>query len=600
MRKLIGSAVLSFVLLLAACSEPSSTVEATLDESARIRAFFERTYQEDLADSPEMQSYRGIKTNYDKWTDRSEAEADRRIARAKARLVELKTFDFAALEPQLQLSYRIFERQTERWIEADNYRHTGYTITHQRGPHTRVPSFLINIHRITDLSDARAWVSRLEGVPMVFDQSIIQLQLREQNSVFAPDWSYPAMIEASRNVITGAPFDNSGRDSTLLADIKSKLAKVDTSDEDKSAIVAAAETALIEKVKPAYEKLIRELERQAVLAPALDGIWKVPDGTAYYNMKLRHFTTSDLTADEIHQIGLENVARIHGEMRQVMTKVGFQGSLGDFFDFMRSDPQFVLPDTDEGRAEYLRVATNYIDVMRTRLPEVFGIVPKADIIVKRVEPFREKSAGKAFFQSPAVDGSRPGTYYANLYRMADMPLYQAEAMAYHEGIPGHHMQLSIQQELKDIPSFQRFAGFTAYVEGWGLYTEYLPKEMGFYQDPYSDFGRLAMELWRACRLVVDTGLHAKKWTREEAIQYLDDNTPNAPGDTINAIERYAANPGQATAYLIGKLKIVEVREKAKAEMGDRFDIRAFHDEVLKDGPVPLDILEEKIEAWSKS
>lgn len=227
-------------------------------------------------------------------------------------------------------------------------------------------------------------------------------------------------------------------------------------------------------------------------------------------------------------------------------------------------------------------------------------MPQADIIVKRVEPFREKSAGLAFFQSPAIDGSRPGTYYANLYNMADMPLYKAEALAYHEGIPGHHMQISIQQELKDVPNFQRFGGFTAYTEGWGLYTEYLPKEMGFYQDSWSDFGRLSMELWRACRLVVDTGLHDKRWTREEAIQYLRDNTPNPEGDMVKSIERYAANPGQATAYLIGKLKIVEVREKARAEMGERFDIRGFHDEVLKDGPVPLDILEEKIEAWSKS
>lgn len=599
MTKLPGAAVTCIVLLLAACSEPSSTHQAAGDENARINAFFERTYQENLADSPEMQSYRGIKTDYDKWTDRSEAESDRKIARAKARLEELKSFDFAALEPRLQLSYRIFERQTERWIEADEYRHTGYAITHQWGPHTSVPSFLINIHRITDLSDARAWIARLEAVPERFDQEIARIERRAENSVYAPDWSYPKMIEAARNVITGAPFDDSGKDSTLLADIKSKLAKIDVSDEDRSAILASTEKALLEKVRPSYEKLITLLEAHAALASGDDGIWKVPEGEAYYNMKLRHFTTTDLTAEEIHQLGLENVARIHDEMRIIMAKVGFEGSLREFFDFMRSNPQFTLPDTDEGRAEYLRVATDYIDTMRARLPEVFGIVPEADVIVKRVEEFREKSAGLAFYQSPAIDGSRPGTFYINLYEMADTPLYKAEALAYHEGIPGHHMQLSIQQELKDIPNFQRFAGFTAYTEGWGLYTEYLPKEMGFYQDPYSDFGRLSMELWRACRLVVDTGLHAQKWTREEAIQYLRENTPNPEGDMVKSIERYAANPGQATAYLIGKLKIVEVREKAKTKMGDRFDIRAFHDEVLKDGPLPLDILEEKIEAWSK-
>jgi uncharacterized protein (DUF885 family) len=267
---------------------------------------------------------------------------------------------------------------------------------------------------------------------------------------------------------------------------------------------------------------------------------------------------------------------------------------------MRNDPKYYYPTTPEGRSAYIKEATRMIDVMRERLPEVFGLFPEADVRVKRVEPFRERSGGKAFYQTGAIDGSRPGTYYANLFDMKSMPIYQAEALAYHEGIPGHHMQRSIQQELTDLPKFQRYVGFTAYTEGWGLYSEYLPKEMGFYEDPYSDFGRLAMELWRACRLVVDTGLHAKKWTREEAIQYQMDNTPNSEADTIKAIERYTTNPGQATAYLIGKIKILELREKAKAEMGDRFDIRAYHDEVLKDGPLPLDILEEKIDAWAKT
>jgi uncharacterized protein (DUF885 family) len=238
-----------------------------------------------------------------------------------------------------------------------------------------------------------------------------------------------------------------------------------------------------------------------------------------------------------------------------------------------------------------------IDVMRERLPDVFGIFPKADLDVKKVEPFRERAAGKAFYQSPALDGSRPGTYYANLYDMGDMPTYQMEALAYHEGIPGHHMQIAIAQELEGVPMFQKLARFTAYTEGWGLYSELLPKQMGFYEDPYSDFGRLAMELWRACRLVVDTGIHAKKWTREEAIDYLKENTPNPEGDIVKAIERYIVMPGQATAYMIGKEKILELREAAHEKLGDSFSLSDYHDEVLKDGPVPLDILEEKIDAW---
>jgi len=244
----------------------------------------------------------------------------------------------------------------------------------------------------------------------------------------------------------------------------------------------------------------------------------------------------------------------------------------------------------------LAEAVRLIDVMRTRLPEIFGLLPKAELVVKRVEAFREQSAGKAFYQGPPADGSRPGIFYANLYNMADMPKYQMEALAYHEGIPGHHMQRAISAELEGIPEFQKYAGFTAYSEGWGLYTEQLAREMGFYQDPYSNFGRLAMELWRACRLVVDTGIHSKRWTREEAIEYLVNNTPNSISDSTKAIERYIAMPGQATAYMIGKLKIVELREKARAAMGDDFDIRQFHDELLKDGAVPLSLLEQKVDA----
>jgi uncharacterized protein (DUF885 family) len=245
----------------------------------------------------------------------------------------------------------------------------------------------------------------------------------------------------------------------------------------------------------------------------------------------------------------------------------------------------------------MRDAKAYIDAMEQKIPEYFGLIPKAEMIIKRVEPFREQSAGKAFYQSPSQDGSRPGIYYANLYDMSVMPSYQMEALAYHEGIPGHHMQRAITQELEGIPEFQKYASFTAYTEGWGLYTEELPKEMGFYQDPYSDFGRLAMELWRACRLVVDTGLHAKRWSRKEAIAYLVENTPNSEYDAVKAIERYIALPGQATAYMIGKLEIQKLRAKAEAELGDQFDLKGFHDEVLKDGPVPLNILAQKIDNW---
>jgi uncharacterized protein (DUF885 family) len=284
-------------------------------------------------------------------------------------------------------------------------------------------------------------------------------------------------------------------------------------------------------------------------------------------------------------------------MREIMAQVNFDGSLQEFFVFMREDPQFFYANNDEGRAQYLREAVALIDTIRGNLTDYFGILPEAELEVKRVEEFREKSAGKAFYQGPPPDGSRPGIYYANLYDMNAMPTSQMEALAYHEGIPGHHLQLAITAELQGISEYQKNIRITAYSEGWGLYSEYLAKEMGYYQDPYSDFGRLAMELWRACRLVVDTGIHDKGWSREEAIDYLSANTPNPTSDVVKAIERYIVYPGQATAYLIGKIKIVEIREKARAALGEQFSMAKFHDLVLKDGPMPLSMLEARVDEW---
>ena len=293
-------------------------------------------------------------------------------------------------------------------------------------------------------------------------------------------------------------------------------------------------------------------------------VWKFPNGEAYFNNALKRTTTTELTAKEIHEIGLNEVARIHNEMREIKEKVGFKGDLQAFMAFMKSDKQFYLPETDEGKQKYLDDAVAMIDNMKSRLDELFIVKPKADLKVKRVESFREKAAGKAFYQQPAPDGSRPGIYYANLYDMSAMPTYQMEALAYHEGVPGHHMQIAIAQELEDMPKFRKFGGYTAYIEGWGLYSELVPKEMGLYEDPYSDFGRLAMELWRACRLVVDTGIHAMQWTRQEGIDYYVNNTPNATSDAVKMVERHIVMPSQATAYKIGHVENTRPTRKRQA------------------------------------
>jgi uncharacterized protein (DUF885 family) len=604
---IIGASVTSLI----ACSpankatnvqeeEKPQQVKVAQTEAQRLDTFFADNFEADLRDSPLQQGYLGYKWDYDKWDTITEERFNKQAKQSAERLATLLTFDQSKLSENQKLSLKINQLSLERELANDEYRHHTYIMHQFRAFHTVVPSFLINIHRIADVSDAEAYISRLASVDTLFNQVIEQLRIREKLGVFPPKWAYDQMIQASANVITGAPFQESPTRSTIWNDFNEKIEKLGLSSAEKAGLVAGAKKALLESVEPAYQLMIEELKKQRELSPEGDGVWRLPDGDKWYKNRLEWFTTTDLTADQVHQVGLDNVERIHTAMREIMKKVEFDGSLNEFFEFMRSDKQFYYANDADGRARYLTEATDLIAQMRNKIPEYFGLLPKADMVVKRVEAFREQSAGKAFYQSPSKDGSRPGTYYANLFDMNSMPTYQMEALAYHEGIPGHHMQRAITQELEGIPEFQKYASFTAYTEGWGLYTEELAKDMGFYQDPYSDFGRLAMELWRACRLVVDTGIHAKKWSREDAIQYLLENTPNPQNDAVKAIERYIAMPGQATAYMIGKLKIMELRANARMKLGDEFDIRGFHDEVLKDGPVPLNVLEDKINHWIES
>lgn len=573
-------------------------------ETARLNAWFEDKFNESISRSPMSTTFLGSRENYDKWDDVSPEARTAELEIQRANVAEMRaSFDPENLTDQGKLSFRLAEYELERDEIADAWRGYTYTFSQMRGAHASIASFLIGQHKITSASDAEDYISRLKGVETYLGQHLANAQASAERGIRPPLFVYDFVIEGAGNVVNGYPFEGVGPDSPspLYADFTGKVDALVSngtiSTDEADDLKFRARGALLDHVYPTYFELIQWVYEDKASATSDDGAWKHDNGDAYYNDRLKLMTTTDMTSDEIHQLGLAEVARIHEEMRAIMTEVGFEGSLQDFFDFTRTDTQFFKPNTDEGRTEYLSEATIMIDTMREALPNVFNTFPQADMVVKAVEPFREKAAGKAFYQRPAPDGSRPGVYYANLYRMQDMPLYQMEALAYHEGIPGHHMQLAISQELTGIPKFRKYGGFTAYTEGWGLYSEFLPKEMGFYEDPYSNFGRLAMELWRAARLVVDTGLHEKKWTREDAINYLLENTPNPEGDCRKAIERYIVMPGQATAYKIGMIKILELREDAKARLGEAFDIRDFHDVVLKDGPVPLQILEENVEVW---
>lgn len=504
-------------------------------------------------------------------------------------------FDKDQLSEAGQLSYLLFEARAERSRNAFPFRRNSYIFDQMNGAQSQIPAFMINIHRVANKADAGAYVSRLFGAGPLIETLVAQSAERADDGIMVPDWVFPYVISDTRNVITGAPFDE-GDDSPIFADLKKKVNALDIAESEKADLIARGEEALIDSLQPAYEKLIAEMERQQAMASDGDGIWRFEDGSAYYAERLQNYTTTDLSADEIHQIGLDNVARIHGLMRKIMSDVGFEGSLQEFFVHLRTGDQYFYTS----REDYLADANSKLAAMEKKLPEFFNTLPNAPFVIKPVEAFREKSAGKAFYQRPAPDGSRPGTYYVNLYDLKSMSKTELEALAYHEALPGHHLQLAIQTELGDLPAFRKFGGVTAYSEGWGLYSEELGKDMGFYTDPYSDFGRLGMELWRACRLVVDTGIHDKRWSREEAIQYLTDNTPNPDGDIRKAIERYIVYPGQATAYMIGKLKILELRTRAQEALGEAFTMGAFHDVILKSGPVPLDIMEERVDAWIAS
>lgn len=596
--------LLSTGLLFSACSPagdkaPSKT-EIVETHSKALNDWFQARYEDGLARSPMMQTYLGIKDNQDRLDDASQLADDESAALSKAWLDDMRReFDVDRLDKQTSLSYRLFEFATEDELASHKFAGNEYVFQHMGGPHSDLPSFMINFHSVSSVEDAQAYIARLTDTPRYLGQYADKAQAQFENGVILPRFVYGKISEASRNVITGGPFSE-GEDSPLYADIKGKIEKLSISQDQKDVLIDEAKTALLGSVQPAYLKLLSMFEEHKKGADQNDGVWKLPDSDAYYAARLRHYTTTDMTADEIHNIGLKEVARIQDEMREIMKDVKFDGTLKEFFDFLRKDPQFVFSNDDTGRASYIAEATDIIEDMKGRLDSLFITKPKADILVKRVEPFREATAFGAFYNQPAVDGSRPGTYYINLKDVAEQPKYLMQSLAYHEGIPGHHMQIAIAMELEGLPKFRTLGGHTSYIEGWALYAESVPKELGLYTDPYSDFGRLSMEIFRAARLVVDTGIHTKKWTREEAVKYYLDNIPNPEGDVRAEIDRYIVWPGQATAYKIGMLKIQDIRKDAETRLGDQFDIREFHDVVLANGSVPLKVLEELVNDWVKS
>jgi uncharacterized protein (DUF885 family) len=605
-RNLIASASAAATLSACATGAPTGKYESWLDNSPKetvaipgpeyvYEAYFDRV----LVNYPERATSQGDKRGYDKWNDDTDAFAADALSDLKRTNVIIQTFGAVdALTSTEQLSVRIFDKNTERASKSAPFRGHGYLFDQMNGAQSAIPTFLANQHKVASVEDAQAYIARLEGITGKMATLVARSQASAARGITPPKFIYDYVISDSQNLLKGAPFSDGGRDSPMWADAQAKINGLSVDDATKTRLKGQARSALLAHVKPAYENLLTVMASQQAGARATDGVWALPDGEAYYAERLASQTTTNLSADEIHKIGLDNVARLHGEMAVIMGRVGFTGTRDAFFDMLETDPKFFIANTPEGKAGYIRQATALIDTMRTKLPDAFNLVPKAPMIVKAVEPFREASAGLAFYQRPTPDGSRPGIYYINTSNVKAIPTYQMEALAYHEGIPGHHMQIAIAQELTGIPKFRKFGGFTAYSEGWGLYTEKLGKDMGFYTDPYSDFGRLTLELRRAIRLVVDTGLHHKRWTRRQAMDYI---LANQPGDEASAqrdIDRYIVMPGQATAYLIGQIEILRLRESAKTRLGSGYSLPKFHDVVLGNGAVPLDVLGELVGAMT--
>ncbi|MAW80047.1 MAG: DUF885 domain-containing protein [Parvularcula sp.] len=586
----------------AAGEQTAASAEEIQSETARLNQWFDEKFEEQLDFSPMQRTFLGDKKDYDKIDDLSEEAQDEQLEWQRQTVEELKAnFDRSKLTPEAQTSYDVWIYQYERAASADKFRRNQYVFTQMQGPQAFLAQFLIAFHKVDEPSDMEAYISRIGGGARALGQLLETAKLNAEAGSRPPLFAYEGVLEQSRALITGAPFEGEG-DSPVWADAKSKIdglleaGKIDQAKADE--FKEAARTALIEEWKPAYQELIDWFEEDKVNADEIaTGVGKNPNGVDYYADRLKASTTTDMTADEIHELGLSEVARIKAEMEAIKEQVGFDGTLQEFFVFVRDDPQFYYPNTDEGRQAYIDAATEHLDYIGGKLPDYFGILPKADLVVKRVEPFREQDGAAQHYFPGTPDGSRPGVYYAHLSDMSAMPKPQLEVIAYHEGNPGHHMQISIAQELTSVPKFRTQAGFTAYSEGWGLYSELLAKEMGAYEDPYSDFGRLTTEIWRAIRLVLDTGFHSKGWTEEEGVQYFMENSPAAEGQIRSEVQRYLVWPGQATAYKVGMLKILELREEAKAELGDKFDIRGFHDTVLGGGALPLDILERRVDEW---
>ena len=565
---------------------PTAAAGGSVDANRKeLNQIFKDYWEDNLKHNPEFASTLGDKRYNDQISDYSVKAYNAGLEREQALMMRLGAVDVAGLTDQEKISRDLLLREFAEDQEAANFKEWEMPVTQRGGIYTTYPQIVAQLS-FTTVKDYDDWIARLHLIPAAFDQVTQNMSLGMEDHRVPPKFLLEKALAQVKAMAAQKP-----EDSPLALPLKKFPAGIKPAEQER--IKSEMLDAIGKEVLPAYMRFARFMEVSYVPAgrekPGIDAL---PDGAKYYAFRIRRTTTTDLTPDQIHQIGLDEVKKDEAEMLAIAQKLGFK-DLGSFRASLKANPKMKAAS----REALLDAYHGYLTPMQARLPELFGWLPKAKFEVVAVPDYLEKTSAPAYYEEGSPDGSRPGRLFIDTYNATDRNLYSVEDIAYHEGIPGHHLQISIAQELDDIPTFRKYQHYTAYQEGWGLYSERLGKDVGLYQDPYSDYGRLEGDIWRAIRLVVDTGVHSKHWTREQMVAYFHDHS-NIDDTSIQAeVDRYIAWPSQALAYKVGQLKILELRARAKTALGEKFDLKEFHDQVLDAGALPLDVLSDRIDAW---
>jgi uncharacterized protein (DUF885 family) len=594
--KLAGWALLAVVVLASALG-----VHTWYFKPLRIEWFYDRLFASFVLGSPEfMSSLRILPSWLDFYggdlDDASPREDQRQAALVRAGYATLHNYDESRLAREARLSYDALDYYLRDKVDGERFRTHDFPVNQLFGVQSELPDFMVQIHAVTTPREARRYVERLNKFPRKFDQLLESLRLRESMGVIPPRFTVDKVLAQMERFVATPPKSNA-----LYTSFEQKLGKLpagtlDAGERDR--ILAQTERALEGSVYPAYRSVIAYFTALQAKATGNEGAWHLPQGDAYYAWCVRDHTTTDMTPDEVHTLGLSEVARVGSAMDAILRQRGLRdGSIGARMEDLKHDPSLYFPATAEGKAAMLDRYRSLLDTANRRLDEAFAHLPSSQLEVRAIPQMSEATGPIAYYSPGSLDGARPGVFYANTRDPREVPRFAMPTVAYHEGVPGHHLQGSIAREMRDVPTFRKVIPFTAYIEGWALYAEQLAWELGLENDPLDNLGRLNDEMLRSVRLVVDTGIHAKRWTREQAIAYMRDNTGLADADIVAEVERYFVQPGQALAYKVGMLRILALREKARTALGPRFDIRAFHEEVLAHGALPLVVLDKVVDDW---